>query len=1069
MSEPSRLEAIFLAALDRPTPDERAAYLESACRGDAALRRQVERLLAAQPGAADFLERPAAGEATAAYVPPSEPAGTVIAGRYKLLERIGEGGMGTVWVAEQLEPVRRRVALKLIKAGMDSRAVLGRFEAERQALALMDHPHIARVFDGGTTEQGRPYFVMELVKGLPLTRYCDERRMSVEQRLALFTQICSAVQHAHQKGIIHRDLKPGNVLVTEHDGQPVPKVIDFGLAKSLGATNRLTEQTLYTAYGTVVGTPYYMAPEQVGINALDVDTRTDIFALGVMLYELLTGTTPLERQRFQRAAWDEIRRLIREEEPPRPSQRLSHSESLASLAASRSTEPLKLSRLIRGDLDWIVMKALEKDRNRRYDTANALAADVQRFLSAEPVLAVPPSAGYRLRKFVRRHKWPVTAGAVVLVGLLIGVIGLWAGLVRVDAERQRALIAEGQARTERQQAEAERKRAELTAADLQVELDLQAVEDDTRIGLLRLARTLPTIPPEALTLREFVTTAILAAGQLYAPLTPPLTHDGHSIVHHEFSPDGRLIVTLGEDRQARLWESATSRRIAILQQGDERLVNCAFTLDGKTVVTDSEDGVLRFWDAANGQFRAASAPSTSPFSEGRLKVELAERGLSEMLQYSVNILACGTNRVLTKRDPDPPGTWPQEGPVELWDVETGRRVAELNEPGDMHSVRFAAGGQQILGETERTVQKDGKTYYETTHVILWSADDGRELLRTPLPDADKGHYGTVYAPSPRRLIASTSSADKNWQYWHVWETGGWRLLQKLRYSGGYAYDSDVRELPDGRLALNMTGTWYLFRDGAAEPQKSVEDSAEFGQFSGSRYWNEAGQLFDVQTGKELRPPAGRRLHPELAEVVPNGRYLARSRTSDFWLYDIAADKSVTTPDFDDWFFGDEASPWVGLSDRCLGFATAREDRRWLPQIPLSIPKIAPQQLELWAQVAVCGELGPDGGFQPWDEPTWEQHRQELAALPSLSADVPFPGYVAHDGQHWMRQQYDAVSWHATTSDPADLIRPIETLLERARIAGDTAETRYWQTRLETLRKELNLEQKSSQPPEKPNE
>jgi hypothetical protein len=982
--------------------------------------------------------------------------------------------MGTVWVAEQFEPVRRRVALKLIKAGMDSHAVLGRFEAERQALALMDHPHIARVFDGGTTEQGRPYFVMELVKGLPLTRYCDERRMSVEQRLALFVQICSAVQHAHQKGIIHRDLKPGNVLITEHDGQPVPKVIDFGLAKSLGATNRLTEQTLYTAYGTVVGTPYYMAPEQVGINALDVDTRTDIFALGVILYELLTGTTPLERQRFQRAAWDEIRRLIREEEPPRPSQRLSHSESLASLAASRNTEPLKLSRLIRGDLDWIVMKALEKDRNRRYETANAFAADVQRFLAAEPVLAVPPSASYRLRKFVRRNRGPVAAGGILLVGLLIGIVGLWAGLIRVDAERQRAVIAEQTARDERQLAESHRRQVELTAADLQVELDLQAVEEDTRIGLLRLARTLPTIPPEAQTLREFVTTAILAAGQLYAPLAPPLTHDGHDIAHHEFSPDGQLIVTLGEDRQARLWESATSRRIAVLQQGDERQVNCTFTLDGKTVVTDSEDGVLRFWDAPSGQFRAATQSRPNAFSEATLgKTELSRTHFSAKAA-----LACGTNRVLTTRDVSTPRSQHVEGPVELWDVQTGRRVVELHDPGDAFWVRFAAGGHQILNVVDQTVDREGDQHKVPIQAVVWSADDGRELLRTPLPGTERGYYARVYAPSPRRLIAFTHTVDKQWGDWHVWETGGWRLLQRLRHSARWwPEDDDVRELPDGRLALNMTGTWYLFRDGAAEPQKSIEDSADSSQFVGARYWNEAGQLFDVQTGKELRPPLGRRLHPELADVVPSGRYLARAVTNGFWLYDIAADKPLMTDGYDfGSIFSDSIFPWDINSDRGLGFAAVREDQRWLLQVPLSIPEIAPQHLELWAQVAVCGELGSDGGFQPWDEPTWERHRQELAALPSLSADVPFPGYFARDRQHWMRQQHDALVddlgfqwWYDPTADPVDLIRLIETLLERARTAGDAAEIRYWQTRLETRRKKLELSKKPSEPPEKPND
>ncbi len=429
---------IFLAALERDGID-RAAYLEQTCRDDAVLRKRVEALLRAddEPGA--FLsEARVDPQATAAPNPTSQKVGAVVAGRYKLLEEIGDGGMGTVWMAEQREPVKRLVAVKLIKAGMDSKAVLARFEAERQALAMMDHPNIAKVFDGGTTEDGSPFFVMELVKGLPLTEYCDARRLPIADRLELFVQICSAVQHAHQKAVIHRDLKPSNVLVTEYDGKPLPKVIDFGLAKALNATSVLTERTLHTAYGTVVGTPLYMAPEQVGINALDVDTRTDIYALGVTLYELLTGSTPLEKARFKEAAWDEVKRLIREEEPPRPSTRLSSDSALPSLAANRRIEPVQLPQLVRGDLDWIVMKALDKERARRYETASGLAKDVQRYLVGEAVDACPPSTWYRLRN-AHRHRMAVgtVAGIVVLLatfGVAMSIAFVAAMTAKKDAE-----------------------------------------------------------------------------------------------------------------------------------------------------------------------------------------------------------------------------------------------------------------------------------------------------------------------------------------------------------------------------------------------------------------------------------------------------------------------------------------------------------------------------------------------------------------------------------------------------------------------------------------------------------
>ena len=425
----NRTESLFAAALAMPA-DRRDSYLARECAGDAALLDRVVALLNAHDHAGHVIDQPANGDPdqTAGYAPTSEQPGPIIAGRYKLLEEIGQGGMGTVWAAEQTSPVRRKVALKLIKAGMDSRSVLARFEAERQALALMDHPNIAKVLDGGLTDSGRPFFVMEYVKGVPITEYCDATRLSVEERLTLFIQVCSALQHAHQKGIIHRDLKPSNILVAPYDDKPVPKVIDFGLAKAIHQS--LTDKTLYTAHEMVLGTPLYMSPEQAQLNNLDIDTRADIYSLGVLLYELLTGTTPLERQRFKEAAWDEMRRMIREEEPPRPSTRLSTTDTLPSLATFRHTEPAKLKKLVRGELDWIVMKALEKDRTRRYETAVGLARDIQRYLDDEVVEARPPSAGYRIGKFVRRHKGQVIAAGLVLLALLAGIAGTTWGLIR---------------------------------------------------------------------------------------------------------------------------------------------------------------------------------------------------------------------------------------------------------------------------------------------------------------------------------------------------------------------------------------------------------------------------------------------------------------------------------------------------------------------------------------------------------------------------------------------------------------------------------------------------------------
>ena len=342
-------------------------------------------------------------------------------GRYKILQKLGEGGCGVVYMAEQAEPVRRRVALKVIKLGMDTKQVIARFEAERQALALMDHPNIAKVLDAGATEKGRPYFVMELVKGIRITDYCDQNHLSAGERLGLFVQVCHAIQHAHQKGIIHRDVKPSNILVTLHDGVPVPKVIDFGIAKA--TDQALTEKTVFTAFGHFMGTPAYMSPEQAELSGLDIDTRSDIYALGVLLYELLTGKTPFDAKELLQAGLDEMRRRIREEEPMRPSTRLSTmaNADLTQIAQRRHSEPSKLTRFVRGDLDWIVMKCLEKDRTRRYETANGLAMDIRRHLHNEPVVARPPSATYRLRKLVRRNRMAVAAAGAIAVSLLVGL------------------------------------------------------------------------------------------------------------------------------------------------------------------------------------------------------------------------------------------------------------------------------------------------------------------------------------------------------------------------------------------------------------------------------------------------------------------------------------------------------------------------------------------------------------------------------------------------------------------------------------------------------------------------
>jgi serine/threonine protein kinase/Tfp pilus assembly protein PilF len=496
-------ESIFAQALELASAAERAAYLDRACGANHQLRAEVEALLRAHEESGDLLDLPERAVA-AVDEPIREGPGTVI-GPYKLLEQIGEGGFGIVFMAEQHEPLRRKVALKVLKPGMDTRQVIARFEAERQALALMDHPNIAKILDAGTTEEkdeggrikdekgtykgsdssfiphpssfraGRPYFVMDLVKGMPITEFCDQGQLTTNERLELFSHVCQAVQHAHQKGIIHRDLKPSNVLVTLQDGSPLVKVIDFGIAKALG--QQLTDKSVFTGFAQMIGTPLYMSPEQAALSNVDVDTRSDIYSLGVQLYELLTGTTPFEKERFKEVGYDEMRRILREEEPPRPSTRISTlGQAASTVSANRRSDPRRLSQLFRGELDWIVMKALEKDRNRRYESASAFAADVQRYLRDDPVQACPPSAWYRFRKFARRNRWTLgIASALAFAGL-----GILAGVLWHNAQLG-AKIQEVEEKERKAQAEAERAEANFGKA-------LDAVDKLlSRVGETKLA------------------------------------------------------------------------------------------------------------------------------------------------------------------------------------------------------------------------------------------------------------------------------------------------------------------------------------------------------------------------------------------------------------------------------------------------------------------------------------------------------------------------------------------------------------------------------------------------------
>ena len=631
--------SVFLQAIEIASAEERAAYLREACGTEDRLRDEVEGLLRAHEKRLGLLDNPGFPPATIEQ-PVQEGPGSVI-GPYKLLEQIGEGGFGVVFMAEQTAPVRRKVALKIIKPGMDTRQVIARFEAERQALALMEHANIARVLDAGATATGRPYFVMELVRGVQITDFCDENHLSVSERLQLFVNICQAVQHAHQKGIIHRDIKPSNVLVTRHDGAPVVKIIDFGVAKATG--QQLTEKTLFTNFAQMIGTPLYMSPEQAELSSLDIDTRSDIYSLGVLLYELLTGTTPFDREQLRQASFDEIRRIIREEEPARPSTRISTLHAAATtVSVNRKSDPKRLSQLFRDELDWIVMKALEKDRNRRYDSASALAADVLRYLNDEPVQACPPSALYRLRKLARRYKVVAATATAMAAGVLVAVVALAVS---------RNLIAD--------------KAEQLEANNYETRIALAGRELAAgNVG--RAEELLEECAPE----RRGWEWHFLKRQRYGNP--PPMEHD-NTVVRAAFSPDGRQLATALIDGTISIRDSRTGQGLRALEPptgliGGALPRDLAYSPDGRFLAAARNDGQIRVWDSSSGQLLHAFDAHKGPAWQVAFSPE------------SRTIASGGSDRT-----------------VRVWDITSGQAIQEFSShPAAVKGVAFRPDGRSVV-------------------------------------------------------------------------------------------------------------------------------------------------------------------------------------------------------------------------------------------------------------------------------------------------------------------------------------------------------------------------------------
>ena len=848
-------ETLFHQALSRP-PAERAAFLDQACASQPELGAAVIALLAAHDEPGNFLGQPPAvlgatvdpaPGAWAASAPASSADDAEVGGRigpYKLLQQLGEGGMGTVYVAEQEYPVKRRVALKVIKPGMGSGQILRRFEAERQALALMEHVNIARVLDAGTTQGGRPYFVMELVKGEPITKYCDGVHLPIRDRLALFTRVCAAIQHAHQKGIIHRDIKPGNVLVCLQDGQPVPKVIDFGVAKALH--QKLTDQTLYTEIGSLVGTFEYMSPEQAELSALDIDTRADVYALGVLLYELLTGTTPLNTKRLRGAAYAEMLRMIKEEEPPWPSTRLTESkESLSGLAARRRTDAGRLTKAVRGELDWIVMKALEKDRTRRYEAARDLARDVERHLRDEPVEACPPSAAYRLKKFFRRHKGPVAAALLVVLALLGGLLGTGYGLLQAEqardlaeANERTAMANAAQAAAERNKALAEKARAGHAADGARANQYLAHMHlaqiDYERLHFHRMRDTLDLYrqpPPGRKDVRgwEWYYLDRLCHAELRT-----LSGHGQAVTCAAVSPDGRRIVSGSADRTLKIWDASTGQEIRALKGHNNMVLSVAFSSDGKWVVSGGHDAAIKIWDAATGQ-EVRTLKGHSSWVLGVAFSADGERIVSGSMDQTVKVWAVATGAetrsvklsgrpgelVYVAFSPDGKRfvTEHNDVGVQIWDAATARVILTFTRGEVGGSAAFSLDGKRVvIGSRDKIVKVwDATTGKETVTlkghtetvtsvafspdgkriasgsgdktVKVWDAATGREIVTL------KGHSAPVacvaFGPGGRRIVSG--SADQTLK---VWDPAVYEEARSLR--GLHAVVTSVAFSPDGK-------------------------------------------------------------------------------------------------------------------------------------------------------------------------------------------------------------------------------------------------------------------------------